>query len=97
MSLLVSSCFNSLCVFSCYNSFPPVIRKALEKYVCLLPPTKDLSKPKQGQNEKWLHLDECIFVPREVSKSTECGGLMLFKNIAKVISDPNFCNKPFGK
>ena len=44
-----------------------------------------------------MHLDECIFVPREIARSKGCGGLMLFKNIPDIISDPNFCNKAFGK
>ena len=78
-------------------SFPPLIRKALESYVCLLPPVKDVSRPSQGRNEKWLHLDECIFVPAEVARSGGCGGLMLFKNLQNVVSDPDFCKKQFGE
>ena len=65
--------------------------------MCLLPPTKDVPKPTRGRNERWVHLDECIFVPHEVARSEGCGGLMLFKSISDIVSDPNFCNKTFGK
>ena len=78
-------------------SFPPLIRKALESYVCLMPPNKDVSRPTRGQNEIWLHLDECIFIPMETAQSERCGGLMLFKNIQDIVSDPHFCSKHFGE
>ena len=32
-----------------------------------------------------------------MAKSEDCGGLMLFKNIADIVNNPNFCNKTFGK
>ena len=86
-----------LCSSTLQYSFPALIRQALESYVCLLPPTKDVPRPTRGQNERWVQLDQCIFVPSEVARKDGCGELMLFKNIADIVNDPNFCNKTFGK
>ena len=58
--------------------------------MCLLNPVK-------GKNMRFPLEGQCIFVPMNVSRSNQCGGIKLFDNIAHVVDDPNFCNKTFGE
>ena len=83
-------------------SIPPRLLEALNKYVCLMRPLRNLTMTKKNSNtilvaQKFEALEKCIFVPRDVAESQQCGGLRLVKNIKNVVRDPNFCNKEFGK
>ena len=62
-----------------------------EDYVCLLTRNTD------GYNIEFSLENGCIYVPRNVALSTECGGLMLYKNLKSIVNVPNFCSKEFGK
>ena len=65
--------------------------KALsEDYVCLL------KSPVKSRTNAFALEEKCIFVPKSVAVSSQCGGLRLFKNVSGVINDPDFCNKDLG-
>ena len=73
--------------------------EGLEKYVCLLEPVlplEGLVGSSDDVYERWVPLDACIFVPRGLAGSSECGGLMLFTNVANITGDPDFCSKNLG-
>ena len=67
--------------------------EALKKYVCLIRPLKTTWRQQFWKTEP---LESCIFVPREIAESQQCGGLRLRENISVVFTS-DFCDKPFGK
>ena len=84
------------------HSIPPRLLEALNKYVCLMRPLRNLTMVKKDTDtilvaQKFEPLEKCIFVPRDVAESQDCGGLKLVKNINNVTRDPKFCEKEFGK
>lgn len=67
-----------------------LVKAVMEDYVCLIAPQIESTLNKLSIEEA------CIFVPKAIADSTECGGVRLFENIKKITSDPDFCSKKIG-
>ena len=94
--MLVSNEINTFFFF--HFSIPSSIFEGIQNYRCLLPPIKDIPKPTHSHtvNEKWVHLDRCIFIPTPVAESKQCGGLKLFQNLSTIFDSSDFCDQQFG-
>lgn len=67
-----------------------LVKAVREDYVCLL------AAPTKTRLGGISFGEACIFVPKTIADSTECGGLRLFENIKNITSDPDFCSKKLG-
>ena len=68
-----------------------LVKALTQDYVCLLTTPTEVNWYSFALEEK------CIFVPKKVAESTQCGGLRLFENVSHITNDPDFCNKKMGK
>ena len=80
----------STCLISLPSISSRVVKAISDDYVCL-----------QSTVTKGYHYDfgmerGCIFVPKKVAESKNCGGLRLFESVSSIVSDPDFCGKEFG-
>ncbi len=77
------------------NKITKLVINALSDYYCLLPASYNVTL--SPNSSIIVDANECVFVPKKVRESTDCGGLNSYKTIRKSVLDQNFCSREFGK